>query len=67
MTSIRLRVRAAAQYLGVSKSTLDKRRLAGLPPQYSKIGGSVVYDSADLDRFLAETKRRSTSEAGAPT
>jgi hypothetical protein len=52
--------------LGVSKSTLGKRRLAGLLPQYSKIGGSVVYDTTDLDKVLAETKRRSTSESGAP-
>ena len=66
MNPIRFRVRDAARYLGVSKSTLDKRRVAGLPPEYSKIGGSVVYDSADLDRFLAKTKRRSTSES-APT
>jgi predicted DNA-binding transcriptional regulator AlpA len=65
MNSIRLRVRGAAQYLGVSKSTLDKRRVAGLPPIYSKIGGSIVYDTADLDKFLSESKRHSTSEAGA--
>jgi predicted DNA-binding transcriptional regulator AlpA len=66
LNSVRLRVRDAARYLGVSKSTLGKRRLAGLLPQYSKIGGSVVYDTTDLDKVLAETKRRSTSESGAP-
>jgi predicted DNA-binding transcriptional regulator AlpA len=62
MVSFRLRVREAAQYLGLSKSTLDKRRLSGLAPVYSKIGGTVVYDTRDLDALLAETKRRSTSE-----
>jgi predicted DNA-binding transcriptional regulator AlpA len=60
----KLRAPAAAQYLGIGKSTLDKLRMTGRGPVYSKLGGkTVVYDVADLDAFAMARRRRSTSEA----
>jgi hypothetical protein len=46
----------------MSLSWLDKSRLRGDGPAFLKIGGRIVYDTADLDRFMAERRRRSTSE-----
>jgi hypothetical protein len=36
--------------------------MAGLPPAYLKLGKSVIYEEAELDRFLATCRRQSTSE-----
>jgi hypothetical protein len=58
----RLRTADAAEYLGSTESTLEKKRLTGNGPAYSKIGRTVVYDTADLDDYLQRTKRLSTSE-----
>lgn len=60
----RFRTRSAAAYLGVAKNTLDKWRIAGKGPAFSKIGGAVVYDERDLDSFLIACRRTSTSEKG---
>ena len=58
----RLRTPAAATYCGSTKSTLEKYRLTGLGPAYSKLGRVVVYDIADLNTWLESKKRYSTSE-----
>jgi predicted DNA-binding transcriptional regulator AlpA len=60
--SRRFRARMAAEYLGVSASTLAKWRMRGDPPTYRKLGRVVVYDQGDLDEWLASCRRRSTSE-----
>ena len=61
----KLRAPAAAEYLGLSTSTLAKMRLRGDGPAYAKAGPRiVVYDVADLESYLANRKRRSTSENG---
>lgn len=52
----------AAQYCGLGKSTFDKFRLVGGGPAYIKIGSRVVYDVDDLDAWLDQHKRASTSE-----
>src|SRR5207248_11216098 len=57
-----LRNRAAADYLGVSESTLPKWRMRGDGPAYRKLGRVVVYDLADLDAFLDFCRCQSTSE-----
>ena len=57
------RTEDAANYVGLSSSTLAKLRLAGDGPQYIKIGKSVVYDPVDLDAWLASKRRYSTSVA----
>lgn len=61
----KLRPPAAAEYLGLSASTLAKMRLRGDGPNYSKAGPRVVvYDIADLESWLAARKRCSTSDSG---
>jgi hypothetical protein len=56
------RHRSAAKHIGMSSSWLAKRRMAGLPPAYHKVGKAVVYDEDEPDRFLATCQRQSTSE-----
>lgn len=53
-----------ARYVGLAVQTLAKMRVSGDSPAYHKLGRSVVYDSADLDAWLAERKRQSTSDQG---
>jgi predicted DNA-binding transcriptional regulator AlpA len=52
----------AAAYCGSSVSSFTKFRLYGDGPVYVKIGRRVVYDPADLDRWLASHRRHSTSD-----
>ncbi len=55
----------AAQYLGLSSSTLEKKRLDGSGPPFVKLGGRAVgYDVADLDAWLHQQRRTSTSDPG---
>ena len=59
----RMRTGAAAAYLGVSKSLLEKLRITGKGPRYAKLGGKlVIYERGDLDDWADAAKRRSTSE-----
>jgi excisionase family DNA binding protein len=43
-----IRVKEAAQYLGVSKSFLDKARIYGGGPRYMRFGRAIVYSTDDL-------------------
>ncbi len=52
-----LRVRQAADYVGLSKSALDKFRCYGGGPVYVKLGASVIYSSDDLDAWIAKNRR----------
>jgi predicted DNA-binding transcriptional regulator AlpA len=47
---------------GQAASTWEKRRLDGTGPQFIKMGRLVRYRPADVDAWLAERVRRSTSE-----
>jgi hypothetical protein len=50
----RLRRPQAAAYIGVATATLDKWATERRGPVFKKAGGRVtVYDTADLDAFLA--------------
>ena len=60
----RLRTVAAANYVGSSKSTLEKLRVYGGGPIFHKLGRTVVYDTDDLDAWLATRRRNSTSDLG---
>jgi hypothetical protein len=61
-----LRTPAAADYVGLSASTLEKFRLTGNGPVYAKAGPKIViYHVEDLDTWLAGTRRRSTSDVPA--
>jgi len=60
-----LRTPAAAIYCDLSTRTLEKLRLTGGGPPYSRPPGRrfVVYDLADLDAWMASGRRASTSDA----
>jgi hypothetical protein len=62
----RLRQAPAAEYVGWSESTMEKKRLTGDGPPFIKLSdsGRVVYDTRDLDAWLAA--RRVTSTADRP-
>jgi hypothetical protein len=49
----------AAVYCGSSESTFNKLRLFGGGPVFVKFGRRVVYDLADLDRWLDDHRRTS--------
>lgn len=55
-----MRVKQAAHYLGLSKSTLDKLRCFGGGPRYFKLGRAVVYEASDLETWKAQRARAST-------
>jgi hypothetical protein len=54
----------AAQYLGISASTLGKLRVFGGGPSFHKLGRRVVYDTRDLDGWFEARQRSSTSDTG---
>jgi predicted DNA-binding transcriptional regulator AlpA len=58
----KLSVREAAEFLGLSKSWLDKKRLDSGGPEYLKLGRRVVYDLNDLESWAASNRRHHTSE-----
>jgi hypothetical protein len=58
----KLPVQEAANFLGLSKSWLDKKRLDGGGPEYLKLGRRVVYDICDLESWAVQNRRRHTSE-----
>lgn len=58
-----LDVRAAAAWLGLSKSTLDKMRCYGVGPRFIRATGRAVrYDPADLAAFAAGRRQSRTSD-----
>ena len=59
-----LRTPEAARFLGLSGRTLEKHRTYGTGPSYRKIGGRVVYALADLEAWVGQGARRSTSDEG---
>lgn len=61
-----LTVREAAEYVRLSKPTLDRLRCAGGGPKFARLGtagGAVRYRRADLDAWIEQKIRHSTSEA----
>jgi Helix-turn-helix domain len=57
-----LRTPEAARFIGVSPRTLEKRRIEGNGPRYSKIGGRVLYAVKDLRKYVESGAKRSTSD-----
>lgn len=51
--TMNLRVKTAAEYLGLSKSFLDKARCYGGGPVFAKLGTTVIYNTNDLDVWVA--------------
>jgi hypothetical protein len=54
----------AARYVRVSTSFLNKRRCSGGGPRFVRMGRRVGYLIDDLDHWLQEQRRRSTSDNG---
>jgi hypothetical protein len=52
----------AARFLSLSPRTLERLRLEGSGPRYCKLRRSVRYRQADLESWLADSARHSTSE-----
>ena len=52
----------AARHLNLSTSFLAKLRMRGEGPRYRKLGRTVRYAPADLDQYVAECSRVSTSD-----
>lgn len=50
-------VEAAAEYLGVSRATVERLVHRGELP-FVKIGGSTRYDVDDLDGYIESNRRR---------
>ena len=56
-----LRTPAAATYIGLSESTLEKKRLSADGPRFVRLGGRAVgYDIADLDVWLDAQRNESS-------
>jgi hypothetical protein len=53
----------AATYVSLSASTLNRLRVSGGGPRYAKLAGRVLYDVRDLDQWIEDNKRGSTSAA----
>lgn len=62
-----LRTPEAARMVGLSIRTLEKHRIYGTGPRYSKLGGRVVYRVEDLQEWVASGVKKSTSDPGVGT
>ena len=62
-----LRTPEAARFVGLSIRTLEKHRIYGTGPRYSKLGGRVVYRLEDLQTWVASGAKASTSDPGTGT
>jgi predicted site-specific integrase-resolvase len=60
-----LREQEAANYIGVAPKTLANWRVSGFGPAFVKLGGAVRYLRGDLDSFIKQNRRRSTSDGPA--
>ena len=47
-----LRTPEASRFVGLSIRTLEKHRIYGTGPRYSKLGGRVVYRLEDLQSWV---------------
>jgi predicted DNA-binding transcriptional regulator AlpA len=62
-----LRTPEAARFVGLSIRTLEKHRIYGTGPRYSKLGGRVVYSLEDLQAWVDRGAKASTSDPGVGT
>ncbi len=57
-----LNQREASAFLRLSERTLERLRLTGGGPRFAKAGRRVVYRVEDLEAWITERLRHSTSE-----
>jgi predicted DNA-binding transcriptional regulator AlpA len=62
-----LRTPDASRFVGLSIRTLEKHRIYGTGPRYSKLGGRVVYRLEDLQAWVDSAVKASTSDPGKTT
>jgi predicted DNA-binding transcriptional regulator AlpA len=62
-----LRTPEAARLVGLSDRTLEKHRIYGTGPRYSKLCGRVVYRVEDLQAWVELGVKASTSDPGVGT
>jgi predicted DNA-binding transcriptional regulator AlpA len=56
-----LNQKQAAGILGISVRTLERHRVAGTGPRFSRLGRLVRYRERDLDDWVGRSLRTSTS------
>ena len=54
----------AAEYLNLSRATLERNRMIGEPPVFVKFSRSVRYRLQDLNDLIEKRIRKSTSDTG---
>lgn len=59
-----LTTQAAALWLGVSTSQLEKWRCLGGGPKFIQVGRLIRYSRAHMRNYIAERTKRSTSDIG---
>lgn len=59
---ILLNEQETALILGLKSQTLRSWRCTGNGPKYRKIGGSVRYHPSDIENYIEQNIRQSTSE-----
>lgn len=57
----KLNTAAAADYLGLRKSTLDTWRCLGRGPDFIKLGAKIIYLQRDLDAWIESRRTNCTS------
>ena len=54
----------AARFLKMKTATLSQWRWLGKGPRFRKIGGAVRYAMSDLEEYVKQAARTSTSDPG---
>ena len=62
---MKINQKQAAEHLGLPERSLENYRLRGGGPPFYKLGARVVYESTELDVWLAARRRMNTSDRGA--
>jgi hypothetical protein len=57
-----LSAKQAAEYLGLEHGNLAKRRCYGGGPAFVRLGRRIVYDIADLNKWMDGNRHESTSQ-----
>ena len=52
-----------AEYLQISKRTLERWRLEGKGPKYFKLGSRVLYSEEQVEAWLVKCQTNSTTES----
>jgi hypothetical protein len=58
-----LTTRDVSKEYKLTESSLEKWRVAGVGPNYLKLSRKVMYRRSDVERWLNENRRWSTSDA----